>query len=130
MDDFRTKKQKKALLYSWPVLAALGIVVLITLYSLIRIVGKSIETSKNRRVADAALVELKAKEAKLQSDIDDLQTDQGTEAAIRQKFGAVKEGEHLVVIVNDKAETPDPNAPKQSGGFWAFLKRLFARNKN
>ena len=63
------------------------------------------ETSKNRDIAELKLVELNKNKDKLISDIENLNTDRGKEASIRDKFGLAKEGEGLIVVVDEKVNT-------------------------
>ena len=60
-----------------------------------------IETRKNRQRVENKVAELEKEKEKLNSDIAQLKTEEGTEASIREKFGLAKEGEEMIVIVED-----------------------------
>ena len=58
-----------------------------------------------RRVAaERELKELKMRAAALESKVDYLEDDRGMEAEIRGRFDVVKEGEQVVIILDDETE--------------------------
>ena len=85
--------------------------------------GKAVETSKNKKMAESKVAELEVEKEKLSSDIARLKTEAGVEENIREKFGLAKEGEALIVVVDDKNK--NDGADEDSGGFFSFLKNLF-----
>ena len=108
---------------SRPALAFLGIIVLIFAWSVFGLVGKAQETTKNKKIAEDKITELQKEKSTLSLDIDKLKTDKGLEENIREKFGYAKEGEGMVVVVDDtKSNQP---APVASSGISRFFKRLF-----
>lgn len=85
--------------------------------------GKMQITTENRKIAENKVTELEKEKEKLSTDISKLKTENGVEESIREKFPVAKEGENVIVIVDDK--TP-PAVPKQeSGGFFSFLRNFF-----
>ena len=98
-------------------------------YGLVSIIGKSIDASNARKVAENQANSLKAKQVELSSKIDMLKTPEGQEKSLREQFPVVKEGEHVVVIT-DGAQNKKPDigalpASNKSHGFWNFLRNLF-----
>ena len=75
--------------------------------------------AKQQKISD-----LEARKAKLSEDIKKLGTDEGKEEVIRENFGMVKEGENVVVIVDDKNAT-EPGKKEESGWIINFFKNLF-----
>jgi cell division protein FtsB len=61
-----------------------------------------IETSKNREIAELKVTELQEAKKELTYDIENLKTNQGLEENIREKFGLAKEGEGLIIVVDNK----------------------------
>lgn len=108
---------------SWPVLAFLSISVLIFAWSVINFMGKMQVTKESKKIAENKVAELEKGKEKLSSDIDKLKTDSGIEENIREKFGLAKEGEGLIVVVEDKNKMEEEN--EESGWFFSFLKNLF-----
>ena len=109
---------------SSPVLIFLGVVILVFAWSVFGFMSKMIETSRNRKIVEDKIKLLEEQKTKLSSDIDKLNTSDGLEASIRDKFGLAKEGEGLVVVVDDKNQTASA-VSSESGGFWSFFKNLF-----
>lgn len=80
-------------------------------------------TIENRKIAENKVAELEKEKKRLSSDISKLKSQDGVEESIREKFGLAKEGEGMIVVVEDKNP---PQTPKQKpGGFFSFLKNLF-----
>ncbi len=108
---------------SWPVLLFLGILVLIFAWGVIDLTGKMKTTRENRKIIENKVGELEIEKEKLSSDIAKLNTESGIEESIRDKFGLAKEGEGLIVVVEDKEKVEVEN--EESGWFLSFLKKLF-----
>ena len=124
MRNFQGKNRWRNIAESKLVLVLLGIVILIFTWVVIGFVGKMRETIKNRKIAEAKVAELLKSKEKLSSDIAKLKTQTGIEESIRDKFGLAKEGEGMIVIVEDKNPLASPPDSSQ-GGFFSFLKNLF-----
>ena len=123
MKSFQHKRGWKDILQSRPVLVLLGILVLIFAWSVFGFMGKMQITRENRKIAEEKLIELEKQKEKLSSDIAKLKTDEGVEESIRAKFGLVKDGEGVIVIVEDK--NPPAVPQQESKGFWSFFTDLF-----
>lgn len=109
---------------SRPVLAFLFIAVIAFAWSVLGFWGKMRETSKNREIVENKIAELKKKEETFSANIAILQTEAGVEYSIRDKFGWAKEGEGLIVIVDNKS--PENNeSEKNKGGFFSFFFNWF-----
>jgi len=124
MRSFQQKRGFRNILQSKPVLALLGILVLVFASGVIGFMGKMQVTIENRKIAENKLAELEKEKIKLSSDIAKLKTDSGVEESIRSKFGLAKEGESEIIIVEDKT-TPEP-VKEDSGGFFSSL--MFWKN--
>jgi len=123
MRNFQQKRGWRNILESWPILIFLGILVLFFAWGVIGFMGKMATTRENRKIAENKVAELREEKEKLSSDINKLNTDSGIEENIREKFGLAKEGEELIVIVEDKNVLENQKA--SSSGFFAFFKNLF-----
>lgn len=124
MRNFQKKGGILHFLQSMPVLILLGFAMIFFAYSMIGLVGKVRETAKNKKIAEDQVTELQKNKEKLNLDIAKLNTNQGVEESIREKFGLVKEGEGMIVIVDDK-NPPEGEAEFESAGFFSFFKNLF-----
>ena len=123
MKNFQRKRGFRNILYSKPVLVLLGILVLVFAWGMIGFWGKMRATAENREMSENKVLQLQKEKEKLSSDIAKLNTESGVEESIREKFGLAKEGEGVIVVVDDKSTVEVPQ--KDSGGFWSFLKNLF-----
>jgi len=124
MRNFQRRRKVINLLRSVPVLAFLFILILFFSYNMLDLVGKMRETAKNKKIVEDKIAELEASKVKLDLDIGKLNSDQGLEESIREKFGLVKEGEKMIVIVDEKKEIEIP-MEANTGGFFSFFRNLF-----
>ena len=122
------KVKKKSLLES--PLASLGLFVLaiFLVYGAFSMGAKANEAVRNKNLAIKENADLKAKQEKITSDLQYLNTPAGVEETIRNTYRVAKEGEGLVVIVHDDASTTD-QANKGGGRFFDKLKSFFSSNK-
>ena len=124
MAEFQKSKKLKGILFSkvtFFVLLAFSIVLMIGLFN---IIPKEISTSRTKELVQDQLNSLKIQSDALAADIEKLKTADGVEEKIREKFRVVREGEGLVVIVDDQSgKTTEP--PEKSNTFWGFWKNLF-----
>lgn len=103
MREFQEKRRFKKLLYSRYVIAVLFIFCIL----LVRAVwGVYDKYEKSREISDKTKTDFSAMFARrefLTREIADLNTDLGRESEIRERFGAVRGGERLVVLIDDKS---------------------------
>ena len=76
-------------------------------------------TRENRKIAENKLAELQKKREIFTADVAKLNTESGIEDSIREKFPVVKEGEGLMVVVDEKNTSIDKSTEKKS--FWSYL---------
>ncbi len=126
MSNFQEKNKFKRFIRSKPVLVLLAILVIVFTWNIINLAGKLQETYKNKKIEQEKISDLEKRKEKLTSDIEKLNTDKGKEEVIRENFGMVKEGENVIVIIDDKNKTE--NQPSnENKGFFSFLKNLFGK---
>src|ERR1700722_17494399 len=125
MAYFKRTNIFKSILFSRGMALGILLAIVFVSFGLVSLVGKSIDASKARKVAEAQAVDLKVQESDLSTKLTALASPDGEEAALREKYPLVKPGEHVVVITDDATDpvTSDsqPAAPAPSGGFWSFL---------
>lgn len=85
--------------------------------------GKMSATSENREVAQNTLLEMELKKERLATEIAKLETEGGVEENIREKFGLGKEGEGLIVVVDDKNKVEV--VEEKSSWLPAWLRNIF-----
>lgn len=110
-------------MHSRPVLVFLGILLFVFTWGVMSFMNKMQVTIKNSKIAENKVLQLEKEKEKLSSDITKLNSQDGVEESIRMKFGLVKEGEGVIVIVEDKNEPKVVAKPK--GGFFSFFRNLF-----
>lgn len=120
MQEFQQKKKIRRILYSPIVLIILAIILIILIKGVWSVYNKERLSSENLEQERTELAKLENREKSLASSFDYLKTDQGIESEIRTKFRAVKEGEKVAVIVDEKTPTSSATTT-QKHGFWYNL---------
>ncbi len=123
MRNFQQQRGWRNIIESWPVLILLCILLLVFAFGVVGFMGKMSATVENRKIAENKLAQLEQEKINLSSAISSLKTDRGVEENIRDKFGLGKEGESLVVVVDDKNKVELPPPPK--GWFASFWDKIF-----
>lgn len=96
------------------------------LYNVIGLIEKERETSHKKDLILEEIDILKEREASLGKDMAKLETEEGKEAIIREKYQVAKEGEKMVIIVDQKDQDVIPEKKeKVDHGFWNWLKEIF-----
>ena len=128
MASFQNNK-KKNFMHSRAALSVLGILVILLGGSALSVYEKSRDVVRNKRLAEDNLESLKKKQAELKEKIDGLKTDAGMEEAIRDKYRAVKEGEGLIVIVDENASASGSRSAPPEKNWWQAVKDFFTYTK-
>lgn len=123
MRNFQQKRGWRNIIESWPVIILLCLFLAVFTWGVVGFMGKMSATRENRRVAENKLAELQSERTRLSTEIANLKTERGVEENIREKFGLGKEGEDLIVVVDD--QTKPVEAPVAQGWFASFWDKLF-----
>ena len=123
MRDFQRQKGWRNILESWPVLTGLWLLLWFFAWGVFGFTGKMRATRVNRKIAEGKISQLQQEKEKLSYDIAKLKTDEGVEESIRMKFGLAKEGEEVIVVVEEK-DTQEDEA-SESSGFFSFFTKWF-----
>ncbi|HEU0085898.1 MAG TPA: septum formation initiator family protein [Candidatus Paceibacterota bacterium] len=125
MRNFQPKKNRlRRIVESPPFLVLLFAIVVLFSWSVFGFFEKMRETEAKRETAEEKVAELSEKKEKLTRDIEYLETDRGVEDNIREKFGFVKEGEKVIVIVEDENFSTQ-SIEEEKGSFWKFIRNIF-----
>jgi len=123
MRELREKQKVKNRLYSTPTLAILFIITLLIIRGAFGVMMK--ERESQRLVSDLEVKEqtLADHEIELKNSIDRLQTDEGLDSEIKEKYSVAKPGEHVVVIVDPRplATTTASTSPPWYRAFWKSI---------
>ena len=123
MRNFQQKGSKR-FWQSRPFMVLLFIFLIIFAWNVFGFWQRMQDTGKNRKIAEDKLSQLKVQREKLTADISKLNTPDGVEEVIRDKFGLVKEGEGMIVIVEDKNKQVI-ETPSKFSRFMSFFGNLF-----
>jgi cell division protein FtsB len=117
MLEFQEKRKARKMMYSWVTILILFIIFAFLLNSVWKVYKKQKITQDNLQNTATDLDSLKEREKKLSTEIGWLKTEGGTESEIRDKYGLVKPGEEVIVIVDKK---DDKNSATESieKSFW------------
>ena len=124
MRSFQKHGKLQYLMQTKTFLVFFGLVILFFIYSMFGFLGKMQETKRNRQNIEDKIVELEKSKQKFNADISNLKTDKGIEENIRDKFGLVKEGENMILIIEDKNKI-EPEKTANSQGLFSFITDLF-----
>ena len=111
-------------MYSRITLAVLLLISLFLMFSVYERYVIEREMAERRRDAEAELTELSARKAELEEKVEYLGNEEGIEAEIRMHFDVAREGEQVVIIVDDAesdttAQTASIQEATNSEGFWS-----------
>lgn len=110
-------------MHSKIILVLFGALAIFFAWGVIRFMVKLDTVRENRKLAEEKFLELEKKKIELSSQIARLNTEEGREENIREKFGLAKEEEQLIVVIEDKNPPEEPE--NKSSGFWGFFKNMF-----
>ena len=117
--DFHEKRKLKKLIYSKPTLIILGLLVIWFSFAVFSMYKKERDTRLKRIEQKGILDELKTREASLSEEIERLSTERGIEEEVRSKFEVGREGEEVIIIV-DNPENDGVSEIEKKKTFWQF----------
>ncbi len=127
MWEFKQKQKRKRaqqIALSVPVLAGLVIITGFMVVAVWNIYVKARDTQLKLDKTTSAYEELHLRELELTASTEGMKTSFGVESEIRDKYGLVREGEEVVVIIDDKNKE-DENDSKAGESWWQKIKDLF-----
>ena len=124
MKELREKQSMKRLAYSTPALLFLLLITVFIARGAVLIMMKEHESAARLSELRENNAALATHEADLQANIASLETPEGVAEAIREKFNAVRPGEHLAVVVTKEptgTATPPTAIERFEHGWRSFL---------
>lgn len=112
-----TQNRARKFVHSPIVLAIMVILALFLLKAVLDLFSKSRDARIAAEGVKREYEELVEREAAIRHDLERLGTPDGVEAEIRQKFGVVKEGEEVVVVIPNEQNAAQ-KSPQKSTGWW------------
>ncbi len=122
MLDFQQKRKLRNVAYGRVTLCVLAILVLFSFRSVWLVYQKQRESEGLKSLALAQVSQLSTRQREMDSEIAKLQTPQGVDEEIRDKFNVAKPGENMVVIVDDQSSSTGTTTPKS---LWQKFLDLF-----
>lgn len=119
MKNFQKKRGWQNIVQSKPFLIIFGFVLLIFSWNVFGLWSKMQETRRSKKIIENKVAALKQQKENLSSEINSLNTAEGKEKFFRENLGLAKEGEDMIVIVEDK--NPPKTLKPNSSGFLSFL---------
>lgn len=96
------------------------------LFNIIDLVKKERDTANTKVLIENKKEDLLEKKASLEESIERLKTEEGEEEIIRDKYQVAKQGEKMVVIVDEEPILPEKEEViREKGGLWEFFKNIF-----
>ncbi|HJO89908.1 MAG: septum formation initiator family protein [Candidatus Pacebacteria bacterium] len=121
MFDFHEKRKFRRFLYSKVMLIILAIIVVWLFFAVFDMYKKERDTGLKSAEQREILNELEERETALQDEINRLSTEKGIEEEIRSKFEVGREGEEVIIIVDNPEEKNEKNTELKKG----FLQKIF-----
>ncbi len=112
--DFRERSQVRRALYSIPMMGVILILLVIAVQGAWGMYEKHLDARGKESQVREELAALNAREAELRTDIEQLSSERGIEAEIRERFMVAKEGEQVIVLTDEQAaatEVPSVTVP-------------------
>lgn len=124
MRDFQQRNKIRKIVYSWVSIVALFFVFIFLVKSVYKVYGKHTLARQNSANAEKALLQLTERKEILEKNINKFETDIGLEEEIRDKFRMTKNGEKLIIMVEENASNTDSSTIKKRG-VWEWIKDIF-----
>jgi len=119
MREIRNKQRVWRLVYSRITIGFLAFLFLLGLSAIWNVYGKYQKSAEDRARAEENLQEFEERVTTLTEDVKRLKTKEGVEEEFRSTFGLVKEGEGVIVILDDEGDTEIQE--KMNGSFWSSV---------
>ncbi len=108
MREYQAHKRFKKRIFSKLSIVLLAVILFFLARSTYNLYEKNIESGKNLARVNSSLAEAETRYKSLDEENQRLQTTEGQEEEIRHKFQVSKEGEKVIVVIND--QNPTENA--------------------
>jgi cell division protein FtsB len=125
MREFKQRQKIKSRIYSKYTIAFLFIVLALLVNGTWGIFQKMTESKGKLEASEDRYESVKKRHEALDSQIKHLGTETGLEEEIRTRYNLSREGENVIVLVDNKDINDDSNANKDKGGFWSKMSSWF-----
>lgn len=129
MRKFQDRRKFRKLIFSSLSFALLLIVSVLLVNATFKVYVKNNNAVEKNEKVKAQITELEERKRKLEAELARLQTQNGIEEEIREKFNMQKPGEQVLTIVENKEVNVDLNEGESKDGFfsnaWMAIKNLW-----
>jgi len=110
-------------------LVILFCVLVLFIYNTVGLIKKERQTANRKELVQDQIENLNKRKSSLEGDISKLETEEGKEEIIREKYQVAKEGEKMVIIVDSKnnIDSVKEEVVVDRHGFWNWVKRIFSK---
>ncbi len=122
--DFYEKRKIRSWLYSKVTIGLIATLALLVFVSVYKRYQVERQVAERRAAAEAELKELKERAVFLEEKVSHLENERGLEEEIRTRFDVAKEGEQVVIILENENETPVSQAALEPTAEPSFFSRL------
>lgn len=121
MIPFQERKKLRKILYSKTSLVVLAVLLFMVADGAWQVYQKARIARDERDRAARSLQGLQARNAELTASLARVQSNEGIEEDVRQKFAVARPGEDVVIVVDDSAKKSENSEASTTVGFWARL---------
>lgn len=125
MLEFQEKRKIRTFAYSKVVVFILLIIIIYLFNAVWNVYCKQDLAKENLAKTEATFKELKEREEMLTERIASLRTDIGVEEEIRDKYGLVKPGEEVIIVVDNSTSSDITSEEDDRPGFWQKILNWF-----
>ncbi len=126
MFEFHEKRRLKRILYSRPFLVFMLLPLGFMWYQAWHAYRAERTAQQSQADLAAELAKLEDRAHTLEGNLNDLEDPRGVEAELRQRYDVGKEGEQVIVLVdNDKPKEEQPAPPPKEPTLWERLRSWF-----
>lgn len=125
MKEFKKRRQFKKKLYSKFVIILLILIIILLARGTWGVFQKSRQSKNKLEISQDRIIELNKRQEAIISKIEILKSDSGVEEEIRTKYDVAREGEHVIVIVQEDEELPEPKKETGLKGLWRKMTSIF-----
>lgn len=119
MRDFKQRTLIRSIIYSPLTASVLLLLIFFVGHATIKIFNTYLDTRRGYEAAFGEFEKLKNREENIQNRINALSTERGIEEEIRNKFGFIKEGEEVVIIVEPPVSFDDGEKDGEKSGIFS-----------
>jgi cell division protein FtsB len=130
MSYFKKTNVFKQVFFSKGTIIVLLFLIVFTGFGLFSVISKSMNASRERKVAENEIIKLRTKEIDLSKKIDMLKTPEGQNQILKEQYPVVESGEHVVVITENTSSFNSSSGNLKmikKKSFWDYLKNLFKK---